>query len=99
MPPAIWSAASASPWIAQATSVASTGSSVATTPTRAAGRWRSALTLSRNGPSVPITTTPSASAALRALPKSSNGNVHGGLTSSQKSVAKPRPQVSVVNAS
>ena len=72
---------------------------MATTPTRAAGRCRSALTLSRNGASVPITTTPSASARLRVPAKSSNGNVHGGLAATQNSVAKPRPQVSVVKAS
>jgi len=75
----------------QAITAASTGSSVATTATRGAGRWRSALTISRNGTSVPITATPRASMRFRAEPSSSHGKVQTGATRIQNSVAKPKP--------
>src|SRR5215217_2957987 len=44
-PPAIWIECRPSSKIAHAASEARTGSSVATTATRGAGRWRSAVTL------------------------------------------------------
>ena len=57
------------------------------------------MTSSRNGISVPITDTPSASSRLRVLESNSNGNVHAGATTSQNSVANPKPHSSVVKAS
>ena len=70
---------------------ASTGSSVATTAARDAGTWRSASTMQMNGMSVPISATPAPYARFSALWNCANGNVHGGRTTSQKSVAKPKP--------
>ena len=90
--PAICGAERAWSSTGQAMIAASTGSSVATTAARGAGMWRTAVTIRMNGTSVPTTVTPSTpSARLPASANASNGKVHGGRTTSQNRVAKPKP--------
>src|SRR5690242_20000277 len=81
---------------AQATTVATTGSSIAVTPARVAEMWRSAPTTSENGTIVPRTTIQSTSAQTGAWAALSDpwsdtdrattrpGKLHHGCTTDQK---------------
>ena len=97
-PPTIWTGDSASPWIAHASTAPSTGSSVAITAARAAGRWRTAVIMQANGISVPPITTYAAYAAFEPLLSVWSGNVQIGWVISQNRVERPNPQTSVVAA-
>src|SRR5437764_908861 len=97
-PPVIWTGESASPWIAQASTAPRTGSSVAITAARAAGRCRTAVIMQANGTNVPPITTYAANAALRPLPSALSGNVQIGCVMSQNTLERPKPQTSVVAA-
>src|SRR5438132_5736761 len=102
--PASWTASSDSPSQAQATRIATTGSSIATIAVRVAPMRGSAPTKSVNGtiePSAIIHARKSQSGACMELTwprsevlplKASPGNDHQGSTTAQKSAAKRNPQ-------